>query len=48
MPFTIKKINSKYRLYNTDKKKLTKKTFNTRKAAMNTRRVYMNYDKIRR
>ena len=45
MPFRVDKVGDKYKLYNLDKKQYTKKTFNTRKAANNMKRTYMNYHK---
>jgi len=45
MPFATRKVGNVYKLYNLDKKKYTKRSFKTREAANNTKRVYMNYDK---
>ena len=45
MPFKIVKQNTKFRLYNLDKKKYTKTKFNSRKSASNMKKTYMNYDK---
>jgi hypothetical protein len=45
MPFKIVKEDNKYRLYNLEKQQFTKKSFNTRKAALNMKKTYMNYDK---
>ena len=45
MPFAIQKVGTGYKLYNLEKKKYAKRTFKTRQAASNTKKVYMNYDK---
>jgi hypothetical protein len=45
MPFRIDKVKDGYRLYNLDKKTYAKRTFKTRKAALNMKKTYMNYDK---
>ena len=45
MPFAIQKVGTGYKLYNLEKKSYAKRTFKTKTAAANTRRVYMNYDK---
>jgi hypothetical protein len=45
MPFAIQKVGTGYKLYNLEKKTYAKRTFKTRQSAVNTRRVYMNYDK---
>ncbi len=46
MPFSIRG-NKKdgFRLYNLEKKTLAKRTFKTREAAENMKKVYMSYDK---
>ena len=43
MPWKIIKQEDKFKLYNTEKKKFVNKVFNTRQAAMNTRRNYERY-----
>ena len=48
MPWKIVKQGEKYRLYNLEKKTFTKKKFNTRVAASNTKNVYQKYDKIKK
>ncbi len=48
MPFKVVKVNDKYKLFNLDKKQYAKKTFNSREAANNMKRVYMSYDKRKR
>ena len=45
MPFVIKKVEDKFKLYNKDKKRFVNKTFNTRKSAMAAKKNYENYDK---
>jgi len=45
MPFRIDKVGDKYKLYNLDKKSYAKKSFNSRKAANNMKKNYMNYDR---
>jgi len=46
MPFRIdKKKNGKYKLYNLDKKRYAKREFNSRQAAQNMKKTYMNYDR---
>ena len=45
MHFAIQKVVTGYKLYNLEKKKYAKRTFKTRQAASNTKKVYMNYDK---
>jgi len=46
MPFTIKKQkDGKYKLYNLEKKRYTKKSFKTKQSALNMKKVYMKYDK---
>tara|TARA_R110001599_G_scaffold15689_1_gene65256 strand:+ start:1045 stop:1257 length:213 start_codon:yes stop_codon:yes gene_type:complete len=46
MPFSIRG-NKKdgFRLYNLEKKTFAKRTFKTRQAAENMKKVYMSYDK---
>ena len=45
MPFRIDKTkNGKYKLYNLDKKRYAKREFNSRSAAQNMKKTYMNYD----
>jgi len=48
MPFTIKKVGDVYKLYNTDKKVFAKKSFKTKQSAINMRKNYMRYDKIKK
>ena len=49
MPFRIdKKKNGKYKLYNLDKKRYAKREFNSRQAAQNMKKTYMNYDRKKR
>ena len=49
MPFRIdKKRNGKYKLYNLDKKRYAKREFNSRAAAQNMKKTYMNYDTRKR
>ena len=46
MPFSVKlQKNGKYKLYNLEKKRYTKKSFNTKQSAINMKKVYMKYDK---
>ena len=45
MPFRIHKVDDKFKLYNLEKKQYTKRSFNTRQAANNMKKVYMSYDK---
>jgi len=45
MPWKIIKVDDKFKLYNTDKKKYVNKIFNTRQSAINTRKNYERYTK---
>ncbi len=46
MPWkVVKKSDTQYRLYNLDKKTFVRKTFKTRKSAINTKKNYENYYK---
>ena len=48
MPFRVDKVKDGYKLYNLEKKLYAKRTFKTRSAAINMRRTYMRYDKIKK
>lgn len=48
MPWKVKKVDDKYKLYNLDKKTFVNKTFKTRQAAVNTKKNYENYYKNKR
>tara|TARA_R100000963_G_C4643909_1_gene107682 strand:- start:580 stop:729 length:150 start_codon:yes stop_codon:yes gene_type:complete len=49
MPFRVDgNVKDGYRLFNLDKKTYAKRTFKTRKAATNMKRVWMNYDKFKK
>ena len=39
MPWSVKKVDNKYKLWNTDKKQFVNKTFNTRQSAVNTKKI---------
>tara|TARA_B100000212_G_C27354019_1_gene524970 strand:- start:240 stop:425 length:186 start_codon:yes stop_codon:yes gene_type:complete len=45
MPYQIKKINGKYKLYNLKKKEFVNKTFNTKESAISAGKNYMRYRK---
>jgi|TARA_R100000329_G_C7614365_1_gene218065 hypothetical protein len=45
MPFVVKKVEDKYKIYNKDKKRFVNKTFNSRKSAMSAKKNYENYEK---
>ena len=45
MPWKVKKVDDKYKLYNLDKKTYVNKTFKTRQAAVNAKKNYENYYK---
>ena len=45
MTWSFKKVDNKYKLWNTDKKQFVNKTFNTRQSAVNTKKNYENYYK---
>lgn len=47
MPFRVDKVKGGYKLYNLDKKRYAKRTFKTRQAAINMKKTYMNYDKVK-
>ena len=42
MPWSVKKVDNKYKLWNTDKKQFVNKTFNTRQSAVNTKKKIRN------
>ncbi len=48
MPFSIHKVKDGYKLYNLEKKRYAKRTFKTKSAAINMRRTYMKYDKVKK
>ena len=48
MPYIIKKINNKYRLFNLSTKKLSKVKFKTKTSAMKQSKNYSRYDKIKK
>lgn len=48
MPYIIKKINNKYRLFNLSTKKLSKVKFKSRMSATRSARNYSRYDKIKK
>ena len=43
MPYEIRQVGNKWRLYNLHKKKYAKKSFNSKQAAINSAKVYMKY-----
>ncbi len=43
MPFQVKKIGDKYKLWKIKEKTFVKTTFNTREAALNQGKNYMRY-----
>ena len=43
MPFEIRKVGDKFRLYNLHKKKFAKPSFNSRAAAINSAKGYIKY-----
>jgi len=45
MPFRVDKVDDVFKLYNLEKKQYTKRSFKTRQAANNMKKVYMSYDK---
>jgi len=44
MPFKIKKVEDKYRIYNLEKKRFTRGSYKTRQSAKNVMKNYENYD----
>tara|TARA_R110000824_G_scaffold18954_7_gene74270 strand:+ start:42 stop:242 length:201 start_codon:yes stop_codon:yes gene_type:complete len=47
MPFQIKKVGDKYKVYNLEKKRYAKATFKTRQSASNQAKNWERYSKIR-
>ena len=45
MPYQIKKVGSKYKLYNIKKKEFVNKTFNSKETAISAGKNYMRYRK---
>lgn len=45
MPYQIKKVGKKYKLYNMHKKVFVNKIFNTRESAISAGKNYMRYRK---
>ena len=45
MPFKIKKVEEKYRIYNLEKKRFTRGSYKTRASARKVMKNYENYDK---
>jgi hypothetical protein len=43
MPFQIKKVGDKYKLWRIKQKSYVKKTFNTKQSAINAGKAYMRY-----
>lgn len=43
MPFTVKKVGDKYKLWKPQDKTFAKPSFNTREAAINAGKNYMRY-----
>ncbi len=43
MPFTVKKVGNKWKLYNEDKKAFAKASFNAKQAAINQAKNWMRY-----
>ena len=48
MPYEIKKVGEKYRLWNISKKQYAKPTYNTRQSAKNAASNFMRYDKVKK
>jgi hypothetical protein len=48
MPFKVVKKGDKFKLYNLDKKRYAKRSFNTRQSALNAGKGYANYDKVKK
>lgn len=45
MPFRVDRVDDEYKLYNLETKQYTKRSFKSRQAANNMKKVYMSYDK---
>jgi|TARA_Y100000310_G_scaffold144475_1_gene143735 hypothetical protein len=45
MPYQVKKIKNKYKLYNLHKKKYVKINYSTKQKAINSAKVFMKYRK---
>jgi hypothetical protein len=45
MPYEIKKVGEKYRLWNISKKQYAKPTYKTRQSAKNSANNFMKYEK---
>ena len=45
MPYLIKKVKNKYKLYNIKKKEFVNKTFNSKETAISAGKNYMRYRK---
>tara|TARA_R110000772_G_scaffold265231_2_gene386487 strand:- start:1930 stop:2109 length:180 start_codon:yes stop_codon:yes gene_type:complete len=45
MPFIVRKVNNKFKLYNVHKKIYTKNSFNTKESALNQGQNWMRYRK---
>lgn len=43
MPYQIKKVGEKYKLYNLSKKQFVNKTFNSKESAIRAGKNYMRY-----
>ena len=48
MPFKVVVKGDKFKLYNLDKKRYAKPTYNSRQAAKNAARAFMKYDKVKK
>jgi hypothetical protein len=48
MPYEVKKVGEKYRLWNISKKQYAKPTYKTRQSAKNAAANFMRYDKVKK